>query len=324
VRIRIATIGLVAAVAAGCSGGHGTAPGPSRAGSSHDFAVQVQITPRDHADRFSPAPPLTILVDTATGAFRISGGPPRMHFRGLTVSDGREATQVSGLQTHPVVSVYRGSQRFVADRAGGTPLRVVEAFLAGTRQPRGVRVRVLAKGPPARLIAATATERLRITIRRTGPIPADAFRPARGTVAQVATELRAGVNPDSSVSAYWLGPDWKGTATGSGGWYTLGYPHVDVGLTGASGVTGRRSLTLADGTHATLQVVRVRPNGVVSVSSATTGGSVSSFHGYVYMSTDPPGTPVAFVFLPHATVTLSGAAVTPRSALAIAQSLRPL
>jgi hypothetical protein len=301
VRVRIATIALAAALAAGCSDGHGTAPGPSWATGSQDFVAHVEIAGRAQ----------TMLVDTATGAFRISAGPPRLHSRRLTVSDGREATQVWGLQTHPVVSVYRGSQRFVADRAGGTPLRIVEAFLAGRKPPRGVRVRILAKGPPARLIATTATERIAITIRRAAQIPAGAFTPARGRVAHVVRMMRAGVRP-------------KGTESGARGWYTLGYPHVDVGLSGATGITGKRPLTLADGTRATLQVVRVRPNGVVSVSSATTSGSVSSVHGYASMSTDPPGTPVAFLFLPHATLTLSGTAVTPRSAAGIARSLRPL
>jgi hypothetical protein len=127
VRVRIATIALAAALAAGCSGGHGTAPGPSWATGSQDFVAHVEIAGRAQ----------TMLVDTATGAFRISAGPPRLHSRRLTVSDGREATQVWGLQTHPVVSVYRGSQRFVADRAGGMPLRIVEAFLAGRKPPRG-------------------------------------------------------------------------------------------------------------------------------------------------------------------------------------------
>lgn len=314
-RVRIATIAVAVALAAGCSGGHGSAPGPSWAAGSHDFLAHARIAGR----------PLTMLVDTATGAFRISGGPPRLHSRLMTVSDGREATQMWGLQSHPVVTVYRGSQRYLADRAGGTPLRVVEAFLAGAKAPPGVRVRVLAKGPPARLIATTATERIGITIRRAAHIPAGAFRTARGRVAQVVGEMRAGVRPNSSISAYRLGPDWTRTASGPGGWYTLGHPHVDVELTGASGITGTKSLTLADGTRATLQIARVQANGTVSVSSArSVPGTAVGVEGFITTSRARPGSAVAFVFLPHAVLMLSGAAVTPRSAPAIARSLRPL
>jgi hypothetical protein len=38
---------------------------------------------------------------------------------------------------------------------------------------------------------------------------------------------------------------------------------------------------------------------------------------------DARGSPMAFVFLPHATITLSGSAVTARSAAGIVRSLRP-
>jgi hypothetical protein len=324
-RVRIVTSVLGLALAAGCSGGGGAASGPSWAAGSHDFVVHVEIAPLAQADTLSAGRPLTMLVDTATGAFRISGGPPGRHSRPLTVSDGRDATQVGGLQSHPVVTVYRGSSRYLADRAGGTPLRVVEAFLAGAHPPPGVRVRVLADGPPARLIATTPTERIEITLRRAARLPVVAFRTARGRVPRVARELRADARPDSSISASWLGRDWKRTASGRGGWYTLAYPRVDVELTGASGISGRRSLRLSDGTRATLQVARVQANGTVSVSSAgTSPGTSVSIVGFMTTSTARPGSPVAFVFLPHAVLMLSGSAVTPRSAPAIARSLRPL
>jgi hypothetical protein len=287
--------------------------------------VHVRITPRDHTGRFSAGPPLTMLVDTATGAFRTMAGPPRKHARLLTVSDGRRASQISGLPSHPVVTVYRGSRRYLADRAGGMQLRVVEAFLAGTTPPPGVRVRVLANGPPARLIATTPTERIGITIRRAARAPAGAFGTARGRLAQVVGEMDARVRPNSSVSAYWIGPDWRRTEPGPGGWYTLGYPHVEVGLMGPSGITGKTPLTLADGTRGTLQVVRVQAKGVVSVGSARTlSGGAIGMDGFVTTTTARPGSSVAFVFLPHAALMLSGPAVTSRSAPAIARALRPL
>jgi hypothetical protein len=325
VRVRIATIALVVALAAGCSDGQASAPGTSWAADSHDFVAHIEVAPLDRTGRLSAGPPLTMLVDTATGAFRISAGPPRRHARLLTVSNGHEATQISGLESNPVLTLYRGSQRYLADRAGGMPLRVVEAFLSGTKAPSGVRVRIVGKGPPARLTAATATERIQITIHRVTHFPADAFRAAPGSAAQVMGALRARAHRNSSISAYWLGPDPKGPGSGSGGWYTLGYPHVDVGLMGPNGITGTTPLTLADGTRGTLQVVRVQANGTVSVSSARTlPGSAVGMEGFVTTSTARPGSAVAFLFLPHAMVMLSGTAVTPRSAPAIARSLRPL
>lgn len=112
---------------------------------------------------------------------------------------------------------------------------------------------------------------------------------------------------------------------GPGGWYTFGYPHVEVGLMGPSGITGKTPLTLADGTRGTLQVVRVQAHGIVSVGSARTrSGGAIGMDGFVTTTTARPGSSVAFVFLPHAMITLSGPAVTPRSAPAIARALRPL
>jgi hypothetical protein len=105
VQVRIATIALAAALAAGCSGGHGSAPGPSWAAGSHEFVAQVRVTPRDRTGRLLPGPPLTVLVDTATGRFRISADPPRRHVRLLTVSDGHEATQISGWVSNPVLTL---------------------------------------------------------------------------------------------------------------------------------------------------------------------------------------------------------------------------
>jgi hypothetical protein len=139
------------------------------------------------------------------------------------------------------------------------------------------------------------------------------------------------VRPGGVLAAYWLGPRWNGRsarssswASGRTGYYVVGYPHLDVEVARPAGITGNVPVTLVDRTHATLQVVRVGKNGIVSLSSATTTARTSTVHGFVFLSPARPGTTMAFVFLPHAMITLSGTAVTPRSAAAIARSLRPL
>jgi len=45
---------------------------------------------------------------------------------------------------------------------------------------------------------------------------------------------------------------------------------------------------------------------------------------FLFSPTGNPGKTMAFVFLPHAMITLSGTGVTPHTARAIARSLRPL
>jgi hypothetical protein len=65
------------------------------------------------------------------------------------------------------------------------------------------------------------------------------------------------------------------------------------------------------------------PDGTVtfSGSSAIVGGTTTFG---IEKAGARPGGVLAFVFLPTATVTLSGTAVTGRSAAAIARALRPL
>jgi hypothetical protein len=91
-------------------------------------------------------------------------------------------------------------------------VRIIQAFLAGTAPPYGVHVRVISDGPPAVLVATTATARMRITLARARHVPAGAFRRARGKPAQIVQELHPGAHPSQAVAAYWLGPDWNGHA----------------------------------------------------------------------------------------------------------------
>ncbi len=326
-RVRIATTALLAALAAGCGGGHSATTGLGWARHAGVFSARVRVALIHPGSRRSAGPPRRMLVDTATGRFRIATGSATSPDGLLSVSGNRTATRASGSPAHRIVTQYRGSRHFLTGVVGGIPLEIVEAFLAGSAPPPGVHLRVVSNGPPATIVATTATERLRITIRRAAHVPAHAFRTARGKPARVVRELRPGARPDGAIAAYWLGPAWNGraarsssAASGRVGYYAIRYPHLDVVVTAPAGITGGQTLTLGDGTHARLRVAPVEADGTVSVA----GGTPFSMHGFVFTTTEPPGSTMAFVFLPHAMVTLSGTAVTPRSAAAIARSLRPL
>ena len=329
-RVRIATTVVAAALAAGCSGGHGAAGGPAWAAHTSVFTAHVRLSLL-HPTTGSSAPPPQAMLVGRDGRFRIIATSKRFRYRMVTVSDGRTATQKWGTAAHPNVTDYRGSRRFLTSQAGGLPLRVVRSYLAGTAPPFGVHVRVVSDGPPAQLVATTSTERLRITIGRGGQVTASAFQPARGHPSQVVRQLRPGAHPHPAVAAYWLGPAWMGhrarsssAASGHGGWYTIGYPHVDIEVdTSFGGYSVGRPVTLEDGSHATLQVAALRPDGTVSLSNPNGAGTASD-EIFLFSSNGNPGKTVAFVFLPHAMITLSGTGVTPHTARAIARSLRPL
>ena len=66
-----------------------------------------------------------------------------------------------------------------------------------------------------------------------------------------------------------------------------------------------------------------RPDGTVTLGTSTGEGSASG-EVFLFSPTGDPGKTMAFVFLPHAMITLSGTGVTPHTARAIARSLRPL
>jgi hypothetical protein len=331
VRVRIATTALAVALAAGCSGSHGAASGPSWARHSGLFRARVRFTLLHPGARRSAGPPQRILIDTATGRFRITGGSS---FPVIAVSGSRTATQAWGSAPHRMITEYRGSRRFRTDEVGGIPLRIVEGFLSGAAPPRGVRLRVISNGPPASIIATTATEQMRITVRRAGAVSAGAFRTATGKPSQIVRQLRPGARPAGAVPAYWLGPTWHGldarsssAATRHGGWYTVDYPHLGIDVTPAeSGLAGGTPVTIGDGTRGTIRVAAVKPDGSVSFSSGSSGNGKAVVEGDIlFLSTGADtGRTMAFVFLPHAMITLSGSAVTPRSAAAIARSLRPL
>src|SRR5690349_2373047 len=176
-RVRIATTLLAVALAAGCSGGHGAASGPSWATHTRAFTARVRISLLHPTMGSSAAPARTMLVDR-DGRFRIVATSKRFGYRMVSVSDSRTATQVWGSKAHPILTEFRGSTSFLVNQAGGLPLRIVQAYLAGSAPPRGVHLRVVAAGPPARIVATTATVRMRITIARAARVADTAFRTA--------------------------------------------------------------------------------------------------------------------------------------------------
>jgi hypothetical protein len=329
-RVRIVTSAVAVVLATGCSGGHGPASGPRWAAHARDFTARVRISLL-HPRTGSSAPPSRTMLIDRDGRFRIVATSKRFRYRMVSVSDGRTATQVWGSKAHPILTDFRGSRSFLANQAGGLPLRIVQAYLTGTAPPWSVHLQVVAAGPPARIVATTATVRMRITIARAPYVGGAAFLTTGGHVSQVVRQLRPGERPNATVAAYWLGPIWMGhrarsssAASGRGGWYTIGYPHVDIEVQAPFGDgIGGASVTLGDGTIGTLQVAPVRPDGSVSLSGSGGAGTSS---GEVVLSslTANLGKTMAFVFLPHAMITLSGTGVTPHTARAIARSLRPL
>ena len=332
-RVRIAATVVAIALAAGCSSGHGSASGPSWATHASVFSAHVRIALLHPGSRRSAGPPQRILLDTATGRFRITAGAVRSDAHFVYVSDGHTATQEWGSPAHRIITEYDGSRSFLADQTGHIPLELIRNFVAGSAPPSGVHVRVVSQGPPAILVATTTTERLRITIGRAAHVAAGAFRTARGKRAQLVRELHPGVKPSGRVAAYWLGPAWHGhsarsssEASGRGGWYAVDYPHLAVEVMARQGgLSGNTPARIGDGTHATLNVAAVSPDGTVSISGTTDDGNGVIGTDVVVIGTGAnPGKTMAFVFLPHAMVTLSGTAVTPGSAAAIARTLRPL
>jgi hypothetical protein len=130
------------------------------------------------------------------------------------------------------------------------------------------------------------------------------------------------------VPGYWLGRTFHGrgatdasqsTAT-SGGTTTVSYRGLEVDSSSPLGqIPGARAVTLADGTHARMTVVSMNRDGTYSYTDGSTGFDTLA------LSWGPgAGRDIALVFLPNAMITLSGQAVTPKTAPAIARALRPL
>ena len=313
------------AALAGCSGGHGAASPPAWARQPGVYEVRVVSALTHPHPHIEAGPPQQIWIDTATGRFRIVSEPVRqMHgIRIVADFDGTSGTRV--YPGHgPQLERYDGSPRFIVNQIGGEALRTARAFLAGSPPPRGVSLRIVTAGPPAHLVATTGLQRLRITIERVPPATAS-FAALTGHLVQTVRQLRPGERPPAAIRAYWLGPSWRGSAprsssasVGQVSQYTIGYPHLDIEVDQSLGGVGGGPVTLADGTHGTIDVARIAPDGSVDF------GDSSSFMVIESASDGLPHGSLAVVSVSGATIILSGSAVNAASAAAIARALRPL
>ena len=287
-------------VLAGCIGGGGHA-----APALHGV---YRATIRDaghHAVR-------TVWLDAGTGRFRI-----RTVFRGIrgvghvttvTVFDGRTATQQ--LAPSRLIRIT-GSPQFVADRAGMEVVAPLRAKLTGLPLPRGISI---------------------VDFRRLRHLDPAVFRTSTSAVTGTVREVTAGRPATAGAAAYWLGPAWRGTSPASaaestgdaGTTYETQYPGVDVSVERAGvavlGCDGT-PVHFADGTPATVVIIPIDSNGAGQCSSSRNGSATGVM--FASSSESVPGT-LAYVIAGDAVITLSGRAVTPRSAVAIASALRPV
>jgi hypothetical protein len=286
-------------VLAGCAGGGHAAPKVQGV-----YRATVR-DPGEHAIR-------TVWLDARTGRFRVRtvfhsvGTSPVLAT--VTVFDGREATEQVGRSRLIRIT---GSRRFVADRAGAHVVAPLRAKLTGSAMPDGVTV---------------------VGFQRLRHVDPGLFRvsstPATGTV----HEVSAGRSATGAEPAYWLGSAWRGMtpagaseSTGDAGTvYETRYPGVDVTVerAGAAALAcdGTR-VRLADGTPATVVVIPIDSNGTGQCSSSSDGSATAVM---VVSSSGSAAGAVAYVIAGDAVISLSGRAVTPRSAAAIARALRPV
>ncbi len=324
-------LAATAVLAAGCSGGHPGAAGTGTHAAQRPgiYVARVSVHPRV-ASATVPPSSLTVWLDTATGRFRIVT-PISRTASTVSVYDGRRATAAFGAGRDRQVWAYRGSAAFIARRLGYVPLAALRAFLTGSRPSTGVALGARGNGRPAVIAASTRFERLTLTVRRVATAPRRLFRTSRGRVIVTTRQVAPGTRPPAGVPGYWVGASFGGRRAteafesigraGSGA--SVSYPGLDVGTSARLGASsGGRSVTLRDGTRARVVVIPIAADGSYRLSGAGSGGSFSEVVGTV----GPPdaGRDIALVTLPHALVTLSGAAVTPASAAAIARALRPL
>jgi hypothetical protein len=271
-------------VLAGCAGG-------GHAAHRIQGVYEARVTVRG-AER-------TVWLDLTTGRFRVSS--PAGHRRVVTVSDG-----------HAAVTRFRG----FTTEATGSP-----GFLVTTADPGvpALRDRLLGRGAPR---GTTITGFHRVT----APSPQlfAVARVARPTMA--IRQVPVGAAPSSGPRAYWLGESFRGarpayasiTTTRTESSYTVAYPGVAVEVDSSRfqmPTCGTTPVALADGTPGKLIVV---PDGSLSCQ----GGSGVDVVTFVSTSGEPGG--LAIVETSDGTIMLSGPAVSPKTAAAIARALRPV
>ena len=283
-------VGLLVAplVVAGCAGGGHT--GPARHG-----IYEAKVTVGTSGTR-------TVWLDVDSGRFRVS----------ISTGHGRKVTVADG---HTALTVFRG---FTTQTTG------TSAFLEATADPAVAILRNGIQGQAMRPSDGIAD------LRRVGHPSTSLFAVRRvASPDQVVRQLRVGVAPASGPPPYWLGatlggerPVYASTTRGKGfSSYSVSYPGVDVEVE-ASGFElpecHAKHVVLTDGTPAAVTVV-IPDLGPCQTADGTTTSSV----GVIALATDSHGG-VAFVDTPEETITLSGSAVTPKSAVRIARALRPV
>jgi len=272
-------------VLAGCAGGGHAAP---KLHGVYEARVTVGSTQR------------TVWLDLTGGRFRVS--TPAGHRRIVTVSD-----------RHAAVTLFR---QFVT-RTTGSP-----AFLVTMADPGvgALRDRLLGHRVPA---GTTITGFHRVTAPS-----ADLFVVARvASPTMVVRQVRVGVTPQSGPRAYWLGESFRGsgptyasvTDSRVGSSYAVTYPGVAVQVDSTRlriPTCGTTPVTLADGTPGRV--------GVVPEDVGPCQGSIGGVDAVTLGSTTETPGGIAVVITAHGTITISGPAVTPASAAAIARALRPV
>ena len=296
--MRLRGLLLVPLVLAGCTGGGHAAP------KLHGVYRATVRDPGHHAIR-------TVWLDAVTGRFRVRtvfskvGTTPIAAT--VTVFDGRVATQRVGRSRLIRIT---GSREFVADRAGAAVVAPVRATLAGSARADGVTV---------------------VGVRRLRHVDPDIFRASSGPPTGTVNQVSAGRSASGAEPAYWLGSTWRGTAPASasestgdaGTTYETEYPGLDVTVETSRGAglgCDGTPVHLADGSSATLVVVPVSPQGTGQCSSSSGGSTI----GLMVFSEDAATRTLAYVVAGDTVISLSGRAVTPDSAAAIARALRPV
>jgi len=169
-----------------------------------------------------------------------------------------------------------------------------------------------------------------VDFRRLRHVGAALFRTSTSTATGTIRQIAAG-RPTGAGAAYWLGSVWRGTtpagaseSTGDAGTtYETAYPGLDVTVERAGAAAFRcdgTQVRLADGSVATMVVIPISSKGTGECSSSSDGSTT----GFMVTSSDTgPGT-LAYVIAGDVVIGLSGRAVTPESAAAIARALRPV
>ena len=282
-------LGLLATplVLAGCMGGSSS---PATHGT-----YQAKVTVGTSGTR-------TVWLDVDRGRFRVS----------LSAGHGRKVTASDG---HAAVTRFRG---FMTRMTGSAE------FLEATADPAVVILRDRLEGKPV-------PDADRVTgLHRVGGPSASLFTvPAVGSPAMVVRQIRMVSVPATGPRPYWLGatlagkrPLYASISRGKGfSSYSVSYPGVDVEVETSPfqiPTCHSKHIALRDGTPAAVTVVSPDLAPCESKNGETT--TSVDIIGFA----NEANTGIAIVEASGQTITLSGPAVTPASAVRLARALRPV